>query len=80
MSTTFRWGWAAAWFLLSTLSWGQVSLHIHWVDSEGEPACLRPEAGHTLHVSSRVDGVTQTALQGEDLMVDSTGWCTWPEV
>ena len=80
MSTTFRWGWAAAWFLLSTLSWGQVSLHIHWVDSEGEPACLWPEAGHTLHVSSWVDGVTQTALQGEDLMVDSTGWCTWPEV
>lgn len=80
MSTTFRWGWVAVWLVLSSVSWGQVNLHIHWVDAEGNPACQRPEAGHTLHVSSWVDGVTQTAIQGEDLMVDSTGWCTWPGV
>ena len=69
MSTTIRWGWVAAWLLLSSVSWGQVNLHIRWVDSEGSPACQRPEAGHTLHVSSWVDGVTQTAIQGEDLVV-----------
>lgn len=58
----------------------QSSLVIHWVDANGNPACNVPEAGYTLHVSSWLDGVTQTAIQGADLVVDSLGWCSWPDV
>lgn len=80
MSGLWHRGWVAVMLLVSSPSWGQVDLRLHWVDPEGAPACHRPEAGYTLHVSSWVDGVTQTAIQGADLVVDSMGWCTWPEV
>ena len=58
----------------------QSDVVIQWVTEAGEPACNLKDAGHTLHVSAWVDGVTQTAIQGEDLVVDSTGHCTWPSV
>ena len=58
----------------------QVDLVIEWVSADGTPACDVPQAGHTLHVSSWVDGVTQTAIQGADLVVDSTGQCQWNQV
>jgi hypothetical protein len=58
----------------------QTDLVIRWLDEQGNPACALEEAGHTLHVSSWVDGVTQTAIQGADLVVDSTGTCWWPQV
>jgi len=59
---------------------GQSDLVLRWLDDEGKPACASAEAGYTLHVSSWVDGVTQTPIQGADLVVDSTGTCSWPEV
>lgn len=75
------------WVLWLTGTWGavpctsaQIQVELHWVDEAGRPASLHPEAGHTLHVSSWVDGVTQTAIQGADLVVDSTGWCSWTDV
>ena len=69
------WMWATC-----LMMWGQSNVVIHWIDTEGNPACQSEAAGHTLHVSSWVDGLTQTTIQGADLMVDSTGWCSWPNV
>ncbi len=58
----------------------QSDVVLRWVDEAGQPACQLPEAGATLHVSEWMDGVTQTAIQAEDLVVDSTGTCIWPQV
>jgi len=58
----------------------QSDVVLRWVDEAGHPACQLSEAGATLHVSEWIDGVTQTAIQAEDLVVDSTGTCVWPQV
>lgn len=60
--------------------WAQTDVVVQWMDEKGNPACQSPSAGHTLHVSAWIDGVTQTAIQAEDLVVDSTGTCFWPGV
>ena len=61
-------------------TWGQSDFVIRWQDDLGNPACELPAAGHTIHVSAWLEGVTQTALQGVDLVVDERGICSWPEV
>ena len=69
-----------AWLLLcayGTSGWGQTDVVIRWVNEAGEPACQVDEAGHTLHISTWMDGVAQHAVQGADLVVDETGISTW---
>ena len=61
-------------------TWGQSDFVIRWQDDLGNPACELPAAGHTIHVSAWLEGVTQTALQGVDLVVDERGICSWPKV
>ena len=69
-----------AWLLLcghSLKGWSQTDVVIRWVDEQGQPACQSEGAGHTLHVSAWMDGVTQQAVQGADLVVDETGISAW---
>lgn len=68
------------WTACSGALFAQSNVVVKWVDESGNPACHQTEAGHTLHVSAWIDGVTQTAIQVEDLVVDSTGMCLWPSV
>ena len=53
---------------------------IQWLDESGSPACLQEEAGRTLHISTWLEGVTQTTVQAVELVVDSTGLSVWPNV
>ena len=53
---------------------------IQWLDESGSPACLQQEAGRTLHISAWLEGVTQTTVQAEELVVDSTGVSVWTNV
>ena len=57
--------------------WGQTDVVIRWVDEAGEPACQLDDAGHTLHISTWMDGVAQHAVQGADLVVDESGISAW---
>ena len=69
-----------AWWLLcacGTTGWGQTDVVIRWVDEAGEPACQLNGAGHTLHISTWMDGVDQHAVQGADLVVDESGISAW---
>ena len=70
---------ALAW-MAAPATWAQSDVVVQWMDEDGNPACQLSDAGYTLHVSAWVDGVTQTAIQAEDLVVDSTGMCLWPKV
>ena len=63
-----------------SLGQAQSDLVIHWVDATGLPAPQTTRLGHTLHVGAWIDGVTQSTVQGQDLVVDDEGWCAWPEV
>ena len=68
------------WFLVSGGMFAQTDVVIRWVDEQGEPASQNELAGIVLHVSSWLDGVTRDAVQSEVLVVDSAGWCQWPQV
>ena len=77
------WGILQVWLAMFCLPAGasaQSDVFLQWIDESGNPACELPDAGSTLHVSAWLDGVTQTAIQAEDLVVDSTGTCLWPQV
>ena len=68
------------WLLLcacGTTGWGQTDVVLRWVDEAGEPACQLDGAGHTLHISTWMDGVDQHAVQGADLVVDESGISAW---
>ncbi|MGB2228571.1 MAG: hypothetical protein ACPHZB_03515, partial [Flavobacteriales bacterium] len=58
-------------------AWGQTDVVIRWVNEAGEPACQLDDAGHTLHISTWMDGVAQHAVQGADLVVDESGLSAW---
>ena len=58
-------------------AWGQTDVIIRWVDEAGQPACQLDDAGHTLHISTWMDGVAQHAVQGADLVVDESGISAW---
>ncbi len=58
-------------------AWGQTDVVIRWVDEAGEPACQLDDTGHTLHISTWMDGVAQHAVQGADLVVDDSGLSAW---
>ncbi len=77
------WGILQVWLAMFWFPAGasaQSDVFLQWLDESGNPACELPDAGSTLHVSAWLDGVTQTAIQAEDLVVDSTGTCLWPQV
>ena len=57
--------------------WGQTDVMVRWVDEAGQPACQLDDAGHTLHISTWMDGVAQHAVQGADLVVDESGISAW---
>lgn len=71
---------ACALWMACSLGQAQSDLVIHWVDATGLPAPQTTRLGHTLHVGAWIDGVTQSTVQGQDLVVDDEGWCAWPEV
>lgn len=70
----------APWFLVSGGMFAQTDVVIRWVDEQGKSASQNELAGIVLHVSSWLDGVTRDAVQSEVLVVDSAGWCQWPQV
>ena len=70
----------APWFLVSSGMLAQTDVVVRWLDEQGEPASQNELAGIVLHVSSWLDGVTRAAVQSEVLVVDSAGWCQWPQV
>ena len=70
----------APWCLVQGEVLAQTDVVIRWVDEQGEPASQNELAGIVLHVSSWLDGVTRDAVQSEVLVVDSAGWCQWPQV
>ena len=70
----------APWFLVSGGMFAQTDVVIQWVDEQGKSASQNELAGIVLHVSSWLDGVTRDAVQSEVLVVDSAGWCQWPQV
>ena len=67
-------------FLLEGELVAQTDVVIRWVDEQGEPATQNELAGIVLHVGTWLDGVTRDAVQSEVLVVDSAGWCQWPQV
>ena len=73
-----------SWLLALASLWSQVQaqsdLVLHWVNADGEPVPASTSLGHTLHVGSWIDGISQSPVQGEDLVVDEEGWCQWPDV
>ena len=66
--------------LVSGKMFAQTDVVIRWVDEQGQPASQNELAGIVLHVSTWLDGVTRDAVQSEVLVVDSAGWCQWPQV
>ena len=63
-----------------TMAVAQTDVVIQWVDEQGESASQNDLAGIVLYVSSWLDGVTRDAVQSQVLVVDSAGWCRWPDV